>query len=54
MQWELIVALAITIPVILLPAVFVWYLNIGGAILAVKTALETKAAPAKRVGTVAK
>jgi len=29
MQWELIVALAIAIPVILFPAAFVWYLNIG-------------------------
>ncbi len=30
MQWEMIVALAIAIPVILLPAAFVWYLSLGG------------------------
>ena len=30
MQWELIVALVIAIPIILFPAAFVWYLNISG------------------------
>ncbi|MBN2240025.1 MAG: hypothetical protein JW712_09635 [Dehalococcoidales bacterium] len=30
MQWQMIVFLAITIPVILIPAAFIWYLNIGG------------------------
>jgi len=42
MQWELIVALAIAIPVILFPAAYVWYLNIGGAYAAVKKAREKK------------
>jgi len=47
MQWELIVALVVAIPVILFPAAFVWYLNIGGIVQAVreaKTAKEKKAA----------
>ena len=30
MEWQIVVALAIAIPVILFPAAFVWYLNIGG------------------------
>lgn len=30
MQWEIILALIIAIPVILFPAAFVWYLNAGG------------------------
>jgi hypothetical protein len=30
MQWEIIVALVIAVPVILFPAAFVWYCNIGG------------------------
>ena len=34
MQWELIVALVVAIPVILFPVAFVWFLNISG-ILAV-------------------
>ena len=38
MTVALIVALAVTIPVILFPAAFVWYLNIGGIVEAVKRA----------------
>jgi hypothetical protein len=45
MQWELIVALVIAIPIILFPAAFVWYLNIGGLIQAFR---EAKAAREKR------
>jgi hypothetical protein len=38
MQWELIVALIIAIPIILFPAAYVWYLNIGGIYAAIKEA----------------
>ena len=38
MQWELVVALVVAIPVILFPAAYVWYLNIDGAYAAVKKA----------------
>ncbi len=38
MQWEIIVALVIAIPVILFPAAFVWYLNMGGIFAAIKEA----------------
>jgi len=50
MQLELIIALAVTIPVILFPAAFVWYLNIGGIVQAMRearAAREKKVAPAK-------
>jgi len=47
MQWELVVALVIAIPVILFPAAYVWYLNIGGAYAAVKKAREKKLAVTK-------
>ena len=30
MEWEFIVALVIAIPIILFPAAFIWYLNLGG------------------------
>ena len=50
MQWELIVALVIAIPVILFPAVFVWYLNIGGLAQAVREARQ--AARETKLGTV--
>ncbi len=35
MEWPFIVALTVAIPVILLPAALVWYLNLGrlGAVL---------------------
>ena len=40
MEWQIIVALVIAIPIILFPVAFVWYLNIGGIYAAVK---ETRA-----------
>ena len=50
MQTGLVIALAVAIPVILFPAAFVWYLNIGGIVHAVRearTAKEKKAAAVK-------
>jgi hypothetical protein len=44
MQWEFVVALIIAVPIILFPAAFVWYLNIGGIIQAVKEARQARAA----------
>jgi hypothetical protein len=43
----MIVALALAIPVILFPAAFVWYLNIGGIYAAVKEAREKRLAREK-------
>ena len=51
MQWEFVVALAIAIPVVLFPAAFVWYLNIGGI---VQAAEKAKATQAKKVALAAK
>ena len=44
MQWEFVVALIIAIPLILFPAAFVWYLNVGGIYQAVKRLLTRRAA----------
>lgn len=44
MQWEFILVLIIAIPIIIFPAAFVWYTNIGGIYLAIKRAREKKAA----------
>ena len=30
MEWQIIVALVIGIPIILLPVVFIWYINVSG------------------------
>lgn len=54
MEWQLIVALVVVIPVILFPAAFVWYLNIGGLYAAVKEARERRAVREKGVEAVAK
>ena len=49
MELTMIVALVLAIPVILFPAAFVWYLNIGGIVQAVR---DAKAAREKKAATV--
>ena len=36
MEWQIILALALAIPIILVPAALIWYINIGGIYAAVK------------------
>ncbi len=52
MQWELIVALIIVIPVILFPAAFVWYLNLGGIVHAMREARVAKTVREEKAETV--
>ena len=49
---EFIIALAIAIPIILFPAAFVWYMNLGGIVQAVREAREARAAREKKAQTV--
>jgi len=51
MELTLIVALAVAIPVVLLPVALVWYINIGGIVHAVR---EAKAAREKKVAVATK
>ena len=51
MEWQIVVALAVVIPVILFPAAFVWYVNIGGVCAAIKEARERRAAREREIGT---
>jgi len=44
MEWQIIVALAVIIPVILIPVVFVWFLNIGGMLTILKRVRGRRAA----------
>ena len=44
MEWQVIVALVIAVPVILLPVALVWYINIGGIYAAIKEARERRVA----------
>ena len=47
MEWQIIVALLVAVPVILFPVAFVWYLNIGGIYAAVKEARARRVAHQK-------
>ena len=48
MQWQIIIALVVAIPVILFPAAYVWYINIRGLTAMVKEARMKKAADEAR------
>jgi len=50
MEAGMIIGLAIAIPVILFPAAFVWYLNIGGIAAALREARAKRAVQEKAVG----
>jgi len=47
-EWQIIVALTLIIPVILLPVVFVWFLNFGGIYAVIKRVRERQATRGKR------
>jgi hypothetical protein len=49
MEWQVIVALVIAIPIILFPVAFIWYLNIGGLFTAIKEARARRVAREKGV-----
>jgi uncharacterized membrane protein len=44
MHWEFIAGLVIAIPVILFPVVFIWFLNVGGILAAIKEMRARRAA----------
>ena len=44
MEWQVIVALVVAVPIILAPVVLIWYMNIGGIYTAIK---ERRAAHAR-------
>ena len=48
MHWQIIVALVVMIPVILVPVLFVWSLNFGGLFAVMKRVRERRAAWSKR------
>ena len=43
MEGQMVLALALAVPVILFPAAFIWYLNIGGIYAAIKEARSKRA-----------
>ncbi len=53
MEWQVIIALIVAIPVIMFPVAFVWYLNVGGIFAAVKEARARRAAAHEKEKNVA-
>jgi hypothetical protein len=49
MEWQIIVALVIAIPVILFPVAFIWFINFGGIYMAIKEARARRATRKKEV-----
>jgi hypothetical protein len=49
MEWQIIVALVIAIPIILFPVALIWYINVGGIYLAIKEARARRVARKKEV-----
>jgi len=54
MEWQIIVALVVAIPIILFPVALVWYLNIGGIYTAIKEARARQVAHKKGVKEIVK
>ncbi len=52
MEWPVILALVIAIPLILFPVAFLWYLNMGGIYAAIQKAREKKAVHRHEAGEV--
>ncbi len=48
MEWYVILAIVLAIPVILIPAVFAWYLNVSGIYTVIRETQKRRAARRKR------
>ena len=51
MEWQMILALVLVIPVILVPAVLVWYLNVSGIFTVIRETRRRRIARQKRMKT---
>ena len=51
MEWQVIAALVLGMPIILFPAAYVWCLNIGGLYATVKERREAGQVAAEHAGT---
>ena len=48
MEWQVILALVLAIPLMLIPVALVWYINIGGIYIAIKEARARRAAAERK------
>ena len=49
MEWQVVLALVLAIPVILIPVALIWYINVGGIYVAIKEARARRAAREKQL-----
>ena len=54
MEWQIILALVLAIPVILFPAAFAWYLNVSGIFTVIRETRKRRIAREKRMREVVK
>ena len=52
MEWQIILALVLAIPVILIPAAFAWYLNASGIFTVIRETRKRRIAREKRLRAV--
>ena len=44
MEWQVIVALVVSIPIVLFPVAYLWYVNVGGLYIAIRQVRKRGAA----------
>jgi len=49
MSWQVVIALVVAIPVVLLPVAFVWFLNTGGIVAVLRSAMARRFSKAGKV-----
>jgi len=49
MDWQIILAIVVAIPVVLVPAVLVWYLNVSGTFTVIRETRRRRIAREKRM-----
>ena len=52
MEWQIILALVLAIPVILIPAAFAWYLNVSSIFTVIRETRKRRIAREKRLRAV--
>ena len=54
MEWQLILALVIAIPVILIPVAFIWFMNVSGIYTVIRETRKRRIAREKRIRAMVK
>lgn len=54
MQWQLMVALVLAIPILLFPVAYIWYINVGGIVAAIRERKARTAAEEQGVRVIAR